>query len=175
MAYVHDLAKIIYVQEGYLPNIPYHLISDKEMIDAFINNSYNYFDDMYPCPSDKLSSEYDKLKSDIRYHLEEHISDEEYEIPDWVYSYMIGSTIGQNSETADKHDLLVSLNCDNVDDVFSETAANECYKISKEWIRKLPMSAKQGNDGNDHRPPTMFGEPHVIKSIRLTAANYTGG
>lgn len=42
MSLVHDLIKIKYVREGYLPNYPYHLISDSEMCDAFINNELNY-------------------------------------------------------------------------------------------------------------------------------------
>ena len=33
---VHDLIKMKYVNEGYLPNWPYHLISDDEMCDAFM-------------------------------------------------------------------------------------------------------------------------------------------
>ena len=34
---VHDLIKIKLVRAGYLPNYPYHLISDKEMCEAFIS------------------------------------------------------------------------------------------------------------------------------------------
>lgn len=33
---IHDLIKIQYIRQGYLPNIPYHLISDIEMLDAFL-------------------------------------------------------------------------------------------------------------------------------------------
>ena len=37
MSFVHDVIKIKYAREGYLPDLPYHLISDEEMCDAFIN------------------------------------------------------------------------------------------------------------------------------------------
>ena len=36
MSYIHDIIKIKYVREGWLPNWPYHLISDQEMCDAFL-------------------------------------------------------------------------------------------------------------------------------------------
>ena len=171
MSLVHDLIKIQYVREGYLPNYPYHLISDNEMCDAFINNELNYFDVNYPCISDDLKSEYDTLRDAIIYHVSEFKSSLESNavMPDWVYSYMLGTVISVNSETLDKHDLLVSLSCDNVDDIFTPKAARTCLKISKEWIKKLPPKKR------DNRPPTIFGEPHVIKSIRMGTLDVIGG
>ena len=33
---VHDVIKIRLVEDGYLPNYPYHMMSDREMIAAFM-------------------------------------------------------------------------------------------------------------------------------------------
>ena len=46
MNYIHDIIKIMYVREGYLPNYPYHLIADDEMMFAFLHNKKkrNYID-----------------------------------------------------------------------------------------------------------------------------------
>ena len=38
--FIHDLIKIKYIREGYLPNYPYHMISDEEVFNAFINPDY---------------------------------------------------------------------------------------------------------------------------------------
>lgn len=165
---VHDIIKMNFVREGYLPNHPYHLISDNEMIDAFIHidsagNKSGYFVDYYP--SDELQGQllttYNNLVESIVYHLEQYKSDSSYVIPDWVYSYMVGSCVGPQSSTLDKHDLFVLLNLDNTDDEFNTEIYKSCYETSKEWIRKLNPTIQ------DHRPPTLFGEPHVVKSLRL--------
>lgn len=171
MSLVHDLIKIKYVREGYLPNYPYHLISDSEMCDAFINNELNYFDSNYPCLDDNLKEAYSELKDEILYHIEKFKSslDADSSLPDWVYSYMLGTVISVNSETLDKHDLLVSLSLDNTDDIFTAQASKSCLIISKDWINKLSPKKRE------HRPPTMFGEPHVIKSIRMNSLNVIGG
>ena len=172
---IHTIVKINLVREGYLHNHPYHLISDEEMIDAFLkvtrdkNNQIDsiegYFPDMYSGADlpQSLQPAYIDLVENIMYHLDSYKNSEDksYVIPDWVYSYMIGSCIVQNSPTEDKHDLFVLLNLDNIDDEFTDDIYTSCYNISKEWIKKLPPSK------NNHRPPTMFGEPHVIKSLRL--------
>lgn len=169
---VDDIVKMNLVREGYLPNYPYHLISDNEMIDAFMlvdeeGNLSGYFADHYPNDNlpQELRDEYVKLVEGIQYHLNRHRVDSEYVIPDWVYSYMVGSCVGPDSDTLDKHDLFVLLNLDNVDDEFTSDIHQSCYDISKDWIRKLNPSVQ------DHRPPTMFGEPHVIKSLRLAQVN----
>ncbi len=36
----HDIIKIQYSREGYLPDYPYHMISDREMFNAFICIDY---------------------------------------------------------------------------------------------------------------------------------------
>ena len=168
----HDIIKMNLVRQGYLPNHPYHLISDNEMIDAFMKidgdgHLLGYFADYYPNEylGSELQDEYLQLVEGIHYHLEQYKSNTEYEIPDWVYSYMLGSCVGPQSDTLDRHDLFVLLNLDNVDDEFNPAIHSSCYTVSKDWVRKLNPSIQ------DHRPPTMFGEPHVIKSLRLAQVN----
>lgn len=262
-AYIHSIIKIRLSNLGYLPDIPYHLISDGEMIDAFIDGDRNYrnnsethvrelvsvtnlrgyFADTYPCPSAELQEDYDNLVRGIISRLDEYkiIHDPNYGkgdvngdgrvdwldvellrryiaglediddanlynadvngdgdinmkdvlvlrnmlsasiesevIPNWIYSYMLGEVIGQNSAPKDIHDCLVLLNLDNLDDEFTPEAASACLRISKQWIRKLPTETatlRLAEDGSDikvtrHRPPTIFGEPHVLKSLRLSA------
>lgn len=172
---VHDIIKINLVRAGYLPNHPYHLISDNEMIDAFLKVEHNteddstslhgYFVDNYPCYSAEFEPMYNELVNGLLYHLQSYKDGVRDTIPDWVYSYMVGSCIGPNSSTLDRHDLFILLNLDNIDDEFNERIHRCCYNISEAWIRKLPP-AKQ-----DVRPPTIFGEPHVIKSLRLSQVN----
>lgn len=196
---VHDIIKIKYVREGYLPNYPPHLISDEEMCIAFlqyvrdftdepvtsweqlndeINHSYvGYYIDWYLSPlltqfqseafpyestlagailnlTDELSANMNKL---IDYNRSN--SDESFVLPDWVYSFMLGRVVGPKSDTLEKHDLLVLLDTDNTDDNFDGISSYSCYQVSRLWVNKLK--------GDDMRPPTVFGEPHVIKSLRL--------
>ena len=177
MSITHDIVKINLVKAGYLPNYPYHLISDEEMINAFIFNDINYFDDNYPCVNQSLQSAYQDLKNNIIQELNQYMKDKSHIIPDWVYSYMLGTVISVNSSTPDKHDLLVSLLCDNTDDVFTSQAAARCYDISKKWVAKIPYQTIIANNGDEfryRRSPTIFGEPHVIKSLRLQSIDYTG-
>lgn len=161
--YIHNLIKIEYVRQGYLPNYPYHLISDREMIEAFIiDNSEvdSYFTVNYPCMNtDTFGESYATLKAAIMYHLNNYL-DYETTIPDWVYSYMLGTVIGPNTPDREKGDLLTLLNLTNEGDI-TENVCKSCLSVSEEWVRKLPPGR------NDHRPPTMFGEPHVIKALRL--------
>lgn len=47
MSLIHDTIKIKYIELGYLPDIPYHLISDAEMCNAFLHrdaDGYSVFD-----------------------------------------------------------------------------------------------------------------------------------
>lgn len=175
----HDIIKMRYVEEGYLPNYPFHLISDAEMCDAFIKeDGTGFFFDHYPNNfNGKYDSQYNELVSALRYHMDQlknssktpsvseygvtYGYETDYTLPDWVYSYMLGAVIGPESEIADIHDMLVLMNRDNIDDIFTEEAAQCCLDISRKWIRKLqaPYSS--------HRPPTIFGETHVIKALRL--------
>lgn len=187
--YIHALVKINLVREGYLPNYPYHLISDAEMCDAFMDNGKGYFYDRYPCivPEyvDKLNETgpYDNLTRAIRYYINELKTSKNpsYTMPDWVYSYMLGKVIGKDSDVLDIHDLLVPLHVDNIDDEFTREASIACYEVSKDWLRRTRPNTYEGNVNGldsryvefenkktDLRPPTMFGEAHVIKSIRLS-------
>lgn len=163
---IRDVVKILYVKEGYLPNYPYHLISDEEMCNAFLSeDSECFFDDRYPCVFDSLAVKWAELRSAIRYHLDKLVADASYSLPDWVYSYMLGVVIGPYSSKTDIHDMLVLMGLDNMDDELNETIMNTCYEISEAWIEKIPPSR------HDHRPPSIFGEPHVIKSLRLSQSD----
>ena len=66
MSLLHDIIKIKYTRLGYLPNYPYHLISDEEMFNAFIDldsesasgsgspsTEAYFFEDYYPNPFSK--------------------------------------------------------------------------------------------------------------------------
>lgn len=166
-----------YVREGYLPNYPYHMISDEEVFNAFLVKEVDsdtggyilsgYFADKYPCVDDSLKIEYNTLVDAIIYHLNKYleVKDYVYEIPDWIYSYMLGQVIAESSEVIEKHDLFVLMNLDNFTDTWTKEISQSCLSISKAWVSKLPA------DKVDNRPPTIFGEPHVIKSLRLLSAD----
>lgn len=165
MTFINNIVKIMYINLGYLPNYPYHMISDKEMVDAFIGED-GYFDAMYPCPGPTLQEDYDKLKRCIVAALDDYLEDNIKEIPDWVYSYMLGNTITFNSDEVDIEYLYELTNVEPTlsFDVFDPALALACFNVSKEWLKKRPEEALT-------RVPTMFGEPHVIKSLRLQAAD----
>lgn len=163
---IHNLIKLKMIKEGYLPNYPYHLISDSEMCDAFLSDDTSkpsYFYDNYPCLDSSLQEAYDALVESLKIHLNrlKESKDAYYQLPDWVYSYMLGSVISINSSELDKHDMFVLMNMDNIDDEFTADISKSCYMLSKQWLSKLPNSKK------DNRVPTMFGEPHVIKYLRI--------
>lgn len=162
--FIHQVLKIQYVRLGYLPNYPYHLISDVELFNSFLNidKQEGYFFDTYPLLYPSLSEEYNALMSDINYHITCYLQDDSYVLPNWVYSYMLGIVIGPKSNIRDIHDMLVLMHIDNLNDIFTLTAAKTCYDISKAWIKKLSPSLQS------HRSPTIFGEPIVLKSLRLT-------
>lgn len=134
-------------------------------IDKYIDPLLQQFIDEVYLPDEQMVSAIMNLLDEIVRQVELLIahnrsnSDEEYELPDWVYTYMLGQVIGPSSETLDIHDLLVLLNTDNTDDIFTGISSYTCYQVSKMWVNKLPNDEK--------RPPTVFGEPHVIKSLRL--------
>ncbi|MBQ2856519.1 MAG: hypothetical protein IJE78_05215 [Bacteroidaceae bacterium] len=180
--FIHDIIKIQLSRQGYLMDYPPHLISDAEMCDAFLpyvydkddptsgyedsmNLEINYFRDTYPLVDDSLLEEYKTLVSEIAYHINKlkTTTEADYVLPDWVYSYMLGVVVSENSPLKDRHDLFVLLGTDNLYDEFNTQCAQACYKESVNWLAKLPESQKV------HRPPTMFGEPHVIKSLRVKA------
>lgn len=189
--FIHDLVKIKLSRLGYLPDYPPHLISDDEMCDAFLPYEYdaddpysgyegfesaelNYFRDTYYIDSrcmqiPEFHQEYKTLVAEIAYHLHQfklNNSDVKF-LPDWVYSYMLGEVLGPTSDIADLHDLFVMLGTDNLADEFTYDCYAACYEESVSWLAKLPQSVKV------HRPPSMFGEMHVLKSLRLKAADLT--
>ena len=281
---LHDRIKAMYIKLGYLPDYPYHLISDAEMLEAFIGYVYTedfkppefgigtdpvtypefseflgkeffsgmsyYFYDNYPCSddvNDEVRRAYEDLYTSIYLHLRFFMNDRNTEtavLPDWVYSYMLGIPISVNSDTRDIHDLLVSLNADNLDDEYTGKAQTACFKESDRWLKKtrdaemvqlsftmlgykvndfvvprnkliyikdihgiskevaaesivagdniyytkdITINGMPFNDKYSHiepsriekvrfiseyesiplRPPAMFGEPHVLKSLRL--------
>lgn len=196
---VHDILKIKYVNLGYIrKNYPYHLISDEEMFNAFIdlgdsdfnenttivNPKVRFFDSYYPNPFDDtdvyqkknsageiieeihLTKEYANLKSYIISSINDYLSyvgtpeESEHTVPDWVYTYMLGEVIYQKSEYLDIYDILALLGCSNIDNEFTKEACIACYKTSLNYISSLTSGI---------RPPTVFGEPHVIKNLRLGA------
>lgn len=191
--FIHDLIKIKLSRLGYLPDYPPHLISDEEMCDAFLPYKYdaddpeggyedcmastlNYFRDTYYIDSEcgintdtSLDDIYRKLVVDIAYYIHQLKSDltGDYVLPNWVYSYMLGEVLGPKSDKLDLHDLFIMLGTDNTDDVFTIDCAKACYRESKAWLAKIPESLKV------HRPNSIFGEMHVLKSLRLQAADIT--
>lgn len=166
----NSLVKMRFVRYGYLPNYPYHMISDREMCNAFMHDGSGYFYDEYPLLNEALQTEYDKLIEAMQYHIDKALSDtsDEFVLPDWIYSYMMGTVVSSNSDALDLHDLLVPLGVDNIDDIFTAEAQAACYNASSAWLSKLPPNKL------DHRPPTMFGEPHVIKYLRLLETDPAG-
>jgi hypothetical protein len=191
MSLTHDIIKIKYSKLGYLPNYPYHLISDEEMFDAFINLSGNdessgsssterFFDDNYANPFSEedvvfigaggeqisLSSEYYRLRKYIINEINTYLSykqsanSDSYELPDWIYTYMLGEVIYNSSDYLDIHDLLVLLDDTNIENIMTPKVCRDCYEKSTKYISTLTTGI---------RPPTVFGEPHVIKQLRLEA------
>ena len=194
---IHDILKIKYVKLGYIcKNYPYHMISDTEMFNAFmdlgddafnekttiINPKVRFFDKYYPNPFDaddvyiktdskgeivseiSLSGEYEKLKKYIKdtinAYLEHYgtLDEDKYLIPNWIYTYMLGEVVYKKSEYLDIEDTLALLDCSNLDNEFTKEACIACYKTSLSYVSTLTTGS---------RPATMFGEPHVIKQLRM--------
>lgn len=173
MSMMHDTIKVNLIQQGYLPNYPYHLISDEEMCDAFIKeDGTGYFYDYYPLVDDSLKSPYDNLVKAIMHYINEckQPQVDEYVFPDWVYSYMLGSVISVNSDGYDIQDLADMLNIQVDYGIFSPSLSSACYQVSQEWLKKVTPDSRYlrtEDETLDLRPPTIFGEPHVIKYLRL--------
>ena len=162
--FIHCIIKLKYITMGYLPGYPYYLISDKEMFDAFLRED-GFFNDFYPCPSEDLREAYDALRQYIVDRINDYLSDGT-EIPAWVYSYMIMNPVTFESDEADIAYICKMGNVDYPGALaeFNEDVAEMCYKVSSRWIQKQPSK-------HSDRPATMFGEAHVIKSLRLDEAN----
>ena len=204
---IHDIIKMKYVNLGYIKkNYPYHLISDEEMFNAFIdlgdedfnthttiiNPSVRFFDDYYPNPFAEEDYIYEKKNSDgevierismsgvytdlknyikniiIAYLHYQNDTPYDAELPDWVYTYMLGEVVYQQSEYLDIQDTLTLLGCFNIDNEFTQTACVKCYVISANYVSMLPQQYSITKNATvSRRCPTVFGEPHVIKSLRL--------
>ena len=162
--HIHNVIKIMYVNMGYLPDHPYHLVSDDEMFDAFLKEG-GFFDTYYPCPCDELKEAYDTLYQYIIKCIND-FQENNSTIPNWVYSYMIMRPITYQSSEEDIAYICDMANIDavNVLSEFTPLVAMTCYKVSKKWLQKMPSKT-------NNRPPTMFGETHVTKSLRLMQAN----
>lgn len=161
-----DVIKIKYIQLGYLPDYPYHLISDNELLNAFIVNPVNFFDYNYSIETqdEELKNLHQTLKSEILYFVNLAKAKRDISLlPVWVTSYMLGSVVCKTSNIKDIDDLrlLSNLTEDVPPGQFNDILYRSNAKISKDWIAKLPSSKKE------HRPISIFGEPHVIKSLRL--------
>ena len=190
MSFIHDSIKLVYSDMGYLPGYPYYLISDDEMFEAFIKEG-GFFDDYYPCPYSEpypespityedptkdredperyyhvsMYDEYVKLRQYIVDTIRSYQAKEIDTIPNWIYSYMLGNPIGIQSEDLDLYYLNDLLGFDSKQyPEFTEATATSCFNVSYAWIKKQPTKDRK-------RPVTMFGEPHVIKSLRLDQAN----
>lgn len=201
MSFIHDVIKIHYTREGYLPDWPYHLISEEEMCDAFIKlpdsiasyitsdyfgitvdqtkntvdwyhaylqdtESVCFFKENYPLIDESISAYYKDIVNRIFYEIQEFKNnpDSDKVLPDWICSYMLGVAIGPESDKMDIHDMISSaaMGVDNLADDYNLDCAIQCLRISTLWLKKLIVT-----DGEIQRPPTMFGEPHVLKYIRL--------
>lgn len=195
-ALIHDIIKIDYVRKGYIQkNYPPHLISDEEMIYAFLppvedredpdkiidteNPDEQKFEDDFPIfffkdyypkldgLSDKLISVYYQLKRDIKYHLKNFLNshDDKRKLPNWVYSYMLGVPLSVKSPKDDIHDFLVIVGNDNIDDLYLSSTADISYDLSIRYLMKYPV------EDLDRRPPTIYGEPHVLRYANLLYGN----
>lgn len=166
---IHKSIKQMYSEQGYLEYYPYHLISDEEMCDAFLHytdyetfkddDTVSFFKDNYPLLDDSLENDYINLIEKIQQEIDYFKSnlDDNRRLPDWVYSYMLGVVISINSEKYDIHDLLVALDEDNIDDEFTAAAQSKCLEVSKIAL----------NSSDIERPFGLFGEPHILKYLRL--------
>lgn len=183
---IHDFIKLTYSNMGYLPGYPYYLISDDEMFNAFTKED-GVFNDYYPCPCNgdcanclnqcpvdgeghqihpNIAEAYQQLKDYMFNMIAKYQSGDIDAIPDWIYSYMLFSCIAYQSSELDVDYLntLLGLDITKGEPEFTLATARGCYNISSAWLKKQP-------NRTTNRPPSMFGEPHVVKSLRLDQAN----
>lgn len=170
----YDRIKIKFALDGYLPDLPSHLISDIEMMNAFLINDSGYFYQMYPLSADNLKEQYQTLITAIRYHMSVAKNAikkaiEPYVLPDWIQAYMLDSVLSVHSRQTQMHHFLVALNVDNLEDIYDGNAQRACFRASQKWLQRTHKKELVSFEGAqiDTRPPTMFGEPHVIKALRL--------
>jgi hypothetical protein len=186
---LHDIIKIKYVKLGYIvKNFPYHLISDEEMFNAFIEvtpdfpssivaSDSKFFDMNYPNPfadidwdnpANAIYQQYNDAYYKLKNYIIARISDylkyanttekDNHLLPSWIYTYMLGEVVYSQSDYLDIQDTLELLGCSNLDNEFTLQACIACYNTSLRYVSTL-------NTGD--RPPSLFGEPHVIKILRM--------
>lgn len=167
---LHDVIKIQLSRKGYLPNYPPHLISDAEMCDAFlgyydtsIRHKLDMFHATYPEPVG-FEIPYFNLTKGMYDILQDYklqvVDNPDAELPNWIYAYMLCTVVGPNSSEVDRHNALVLMGLDNVDDALTPEVYTRCLKISDIWLSKYEA---------DSRPLGLFIEPHIIKYLRLTS------
>ena len=181
MKTLYNTIKIKYSRLGYLPDCPPHLISDEEMFDAFlpfktVENAHNeineselcVFKDFYPNILGEMDEKYNELIDNIAYHINivRTKNRDDSQLPDWIYTYMLGEALSPTTSTYNDlqsiHDLL---NIKMESDSYNEYIYKACYNVSRYWLSRYPVGAL------NHRPPTMFMEPHVLKALRLAKAD----
>jgi len=174
-----DTIKIKYVELGYLPNWPYHMISDDEVLRAFIINDVNFYQDNYFCSFDLYDIEIWKMHplqelTKLIWIAVKHVLQRRIELPNWIYPYMLGEVVGPKSSTKDIDDLIELCNLKGIvpSGEMSPTLCITLFKISYAWLTKLP---RQQLEDEYRMLPTIFGEPHVIKSLRLAKLDGVNG
>ena len=168
--FLHDIIKIRYVREGYLPNHPYHMISDDDMFNAFMPETADgFFSYYYPQPDNAtLQGRYETLVNSIKYHIAMKKAAPDYTLPAFVYTYMLGAAVGIHSGDKYIHDIITPLGAGNLDDEYTEQAMFAVYAESKYYLDRVQTdkTVEYNGDTVHLRPPTIYGEPHVVKSIR---------
>lgn len=173
MSLSYDIIKIHLSHLGYLPDYPYHLISDSEMFDAFLHEDlgdyYGYFIDTYPCNSSdtQISSAYSGLITSMLQRIQYAKLHKEYILPDWMQSYMLGVVVGPNSDPRDRHDLLVSLDLDNMEEEFTDAVYSSILRISTNLVHRYEEVQVKDVPELQSRNPSIFGELNVIKYLRV--------
>lgn len=164
---IHDYIKTLYINLGYLPNNAVHLTSDEEMFDAFLRED-GVFADYYPCPDITFESAYDELLAYITDKIDDHLNNGT-DLLSWIYSYMMLVPVTFDSSDLDILDLGKLLGIETAGQCeFDVEYAEACYAVSTRWLNRA--SAK-----HEDRPPTMFGENHVIKCLRLEESSVNLG
>lgn len=187
--YIHDIIKIKYTDLGYLPDYPYHLLSDSEMCDAFLPKAipddvelkdFNEFVDDISCyfydnyyihlTEDENAEDNDMLRifgyyktltQNLKYWLDKCKANlnDSYTMPNWVYQYMNGTVLGEDRNVNDMHQFLVDIDDDNLDDEYNESIYQQCYNLSYKCLSRIKDL--------DHRSPSIFVDPTILRYVRL--------
>lgn len=191
MSYILDTVKIHLSEMGYLPNYPYHLISDRELFDCFLQLDESedelkpirsgVFQSFYPLSEEAKSDEliyssYLQLANSLRSAFDDYLNEKITDLPNWCYYYLVRSAISDASDVRDKHDLFVLMDEDNLDDIFTTTIHRICIAISKKVqddARINPVNHVDSPNSDSTyivtRPLTPFGDPDIVKYLRIQA------